>query len=81
VAAAHVLFGAVESLYDLRRTPRSGGAAAASLGGHALVGAVTAWTVAATGSPALAIFCGISLHLGWNLLVTGVIGSVPEGHR
>ncbi len=76
IFAAHALFGLVESVYDLNRSPRGGAAAAlASLGGHAVVGGATAWAFSNSGSLALALGAGILLHLTWNLIVTGGISS------
>ncbi len=76
IFATHLLFGVAESVYDLNRSPGEGAAAAvASLGGHAAAGGATAWTLANTGSLALALAAGVALHLAWNLIVTGGIRS------
>ncbi|NPV71090.1 MAG: hypothetical protein HPY55_10670 [Firmicutes bacterium] len=82
VVPAHILFGLAESVYDLWRSPRRGGAAAlASVLGHAAFGGATAFAWRTAGSLPAGIGAGIALHFLWNLLVTGGMGSAPEGNR
>ncbi len=83
IIAAHFLFGLVESVYDIRRSPRrqAGMAAAASVLGHAAFGAVTAAAWRMTGWLPAGLAAGIGLHLCWNLLITGGMNGAPQGNR
>ncbi|MHB1126028.1 MAG: hypothetical protein ACYC2T_03580 [Bacillota bacterium] len=69
IILTHMIFGAVEGLYDLRT--RGGGVPAAlvSLAGHWLFGYMTTTGSRLTGSLAGGMLLGIGAHLFWNRLV------------
>jgi hypothetical protein len=100
VLVTHIVFGAIEAVYDLVAPPPGGraagalaerqavgwagpavtdqgmrraGAAAASLGGHALFGSVTLVVAGMAGSWPVGVAAAYGLHVGWNALVTGKV--------
>ncbi|MGI6036390.1 MAG: hypothetical protein ACOYCE_11380 [Limnochordia bacterium] len=66
IALVHILFGAMEAVYDGYTAGQVRWAAAAlSLAGHAVFGALTGWTAHRRGLP-LAMLAAWILHALWN---------------
>lgn len=62
----HVTFGLIEGAYDVFTARYGWTAAAGSVVGHAVFGAVTVALAAATGSVAAALAVAVLVHLAWN---------------
>lgn len=83
VLATHLVFGLIEGVYDLtvpgpRRDPQTAigrrvGAAVASLGAHALFGAVTLVIADLTYSWPAGVAAAYGIHVGYNALVAGKV--------
>ncbi len=67
VLLTHALFGVVEAVFDWRTSPANGVAAAAlSVAGHGLFGALTVAVLHFTGSLVLALGAAVAAHIAWN---------------
>lgn len=67
VLLTHALFGLIEGGYDWRTSPGNGPAAAAlSVAGHGLFGAVTVTVIYLSGSVVFALAAGVAAHIAWN---------------
>ncbi|MEL7633782.1 hypothetical protein [Sporomusa sphaeroides] len=71
--AVHVIFGAIEAVYDWYQEGGGLAAPALSLAGHSLFGVATAGILAMTGTVWLGLAAGIVLHLVYNVAVVRLL--------
>ncbi|HMM22213.1 MAG TPA: hypothetical protein PKA10_15950 [Selenomonadales bacterium] len=70
ILLTHVTFGVIEGVYDwATASNRRLAAAALSILGHSLFGALTTATLAFSGSVLAAVIVGSLVHLVWNVTV------------